>query len=63
MADEKKVKVKVIDYEAAWTTLKLAVNALLELKKQEAVRLEDLKSVMKVLEARYIKGGEIDESD
>lgn len=62
MADEKKVKVKVIDYEAAWTTLKLAVKAL-ELKRHKAVRLEDLKMTLKVLEEKYIKGGEIDESD
>lgn len=51
------------NYRGAWTTLKLAVNALLELKKQEAVRLEDLKRTLNVLEAKYIKGGEIDESD
>ena len=50
------------NYRGAWTTLKLAINAL-EFKKEEAVRLEDLKRTLKVLEVKYIKGGEIDESD
>lgn len=53
---------KQSNYRGAWTTLKLAINSL-ELKKQEAVRLEDLKCTLKVLEEKYIKGGEIDESD
>ena len=53
---------KQSNYRGAWITLKLALKAL-ELKKQEAVRLEDLKSTLKVLECKYFKGGEIDESD
>lgn len=53
---------KQSNYRGAWITLKLAIKAL-ELKKQEAVRLEDLKRTLKVLECKYIKGGESDESD
>lgn len=53
---------KQSNYRGAWITLKLAIKAL-ELKKQEAVRLQDLKSTLKVLECKYIKGGETDESD
>lgn len=51
---------KQSNYRGAWTTLKLAIKAL-EIKKQEAVRLEDLKRALEVLEAKYIKGGETDE--
>lgn len=53
---------KQSNYRGAWTTLKLAIKAL-ELKKQEVVRLDDLKRTLKVLECKYIKGGESDESD
>ena len=53
---------KQSNYRAAWITLKLALKAL-ELKKQDAVRLEDLKRTLKVLENKYIKGGDFDESD
>lgn len=53
---------KQSNYRGAWITLKLAIKAL-DLKKQEFVRLEDLKSTLKVLECKYFKGGEIDESD
>ena len=53
---------KQSNYRGAWTILKLAINAL-DLKKQEFVRLEDLKRTLKVLEVKYIKGGETDESD
>lgn len=53
---------KQSNYRAAWTALKLVIKAL-ELKKQEFVRLEDLKRSLKVFEVEYIKGGESDESD
>lgn len=50
------------NYRGAWLTLKLAIKAL-ELKKQDVVRLEDFKRTLKVLEEKYIKGGDCDESD
>ncbi len=53
---------KKSNYRGAWITLKIAIKAL-ELKKQEVVRLEDLKRTLKVLECKYIKGGVSDESD
>ena len=48
------------NYRAAWNFLKFILECT-EFKHYEVVRLEDLKRTLKVLEEKYIKGGETDE--